>query len=137
MPSFIHSSQAPPQHPGQPPHINGRHQPHVRRPLQRAPEVKHAQAAPQAARNLHLTVHLQAVLFSVAATLSTAELMATTGRISMADPQRPQLRWQGHAARMTNDVMVKQLLLHTPSRATLGTRPHGAPAAHVDGHRHA
>ena len=37
---------------------------------------------------------------------STAELLATTGQISMADC----LRWLGHAARKPINVMVKKLL---------------------------
>ena len=66
---------------------------------------------------------------------STAELVATTGQTSMADLMRwHRTRWLGHAARKPNDVVIKQLLytLHPgPPQA------HGAPAPHVDGHRHA
>ena len=58
----------------------------------------------------------------MAPSLSTAELLATTGTglTSMADLlRRHRVRWLGHVARNPNDVMAKQ---HTPSRATLG--PH-------------
>ena len=60
---------------------------------------------------------------------STAELLARSGQANMADHmRRHRVRWLGHAARKPNDVMVKQLLLRTPSRATLG--PWGAPTSH-------
>ena len=59
---------------------------------------------------------------------STAELLARTSQANMADHMRQhRVRWLGHAARKPNDVMVKQMLLRTPSRATLG--PWGAPTS--------
>ena len=60
--------------------------------------------------------------------ISTAELLARTSQANMADHmRRHRVRWLGHAARKPNDVMVKQLLLRTPSWATLG--PWGAPTS--------
>ena len=65
---------------------------------------------------------------------STAELLARTSQANMADQmRRHRVRWQGHAARKPNDVMVKQLLF---AHSIPGhPRPMGPP--HVDGHRHA
>ena len=60
--------------------------------------------------------------------LIMAELLARTSQANMADHMRQdRVRWLGHAARKPNDVMVKQLLFSTPSRATLG--PWGTPTS--------
>ena len=57
---------------------------------------------------------------------STAQLLATTGQTSMAALSRRQrVRWLGHAARMPNDAMAKQLLF---AHSLLGhPRPTGRP----------